>query len=76
LLSGQVLKEDEMATESERNERKFAEPRSWAGKWCGYGLEEKSTESQAVERKEGRFSRPRGWAANWCGRGLFNGREK
>jgi hypothetical protein len=65
-----------MADRADRNEGKFTEPRSWAGKWCGYGLEGKATQSKAVERKGGRFAKPRGWSANWCGRGLFNGRER
>jgi hypothetical protein len=65
-----------MAPGADRNERKFAEPRSWAGKWCGYGLAGRATQSKAAVRKEGRFSKPRGWSAHWCGRGLFNGRER
>jgi hypothetical protein len=65
-----------MAPEANRNERKFSEPRSWSGKWCGYGLSARTSHSKAVERKDGRFSKPRGWSAKWCGRGLFNGRER
>jgi hypothetical protein len=65
-----------MANGADPNERKFAEPRSWAGKWCGYGLTVRATQSQPMERKDGRFSKPRGWSAKWCGRGLFNGRER
>jgi hypothetical protein len=65
-----------MANGADPNERKFAEPRSWAGKWCGYGLGASETRPSDVKRKEGRFSRPRGWSAKWCGRGLFSGQEK
>jgi hypothetical protein len=65
-----------MTQRADGNQRKFAEPRSWAAKWCGYGLNEGETQSRAVKRKEGRFSEPRGWSAKWCGKGLFNGGER
>ncbi|MGD8969373.1 MAG: hypothetical protein PVI07_17860 [Anaerolineae bacterium] len=65
-----------MASRADGNERKFAEPRSWAGKWCGHGLNGGKTQSRDVKRKEGRFSEPRGWSARWCGKGLFKGGER
>jgi hypothetical protein len=65
-----------MALTANGNERKFAEPRSWAGKWCGYGLSRGETQPEAVRQKQGRFSEPRGWSAKWCGGGLFKGRER
>jgi len=65
-----------MAERAEDNERKFAEPRSWAGKWCGYALTDKESPAASEQSNEARFSNPRGWAAKWCDRGLSNGREK
>ena len=65
-----------MEPRANANERKFSEPRSWAGKWCGYGLTAGEPQPSDVKRKEGRFSEPRGWSAKWCGKGLFKGRER
>ncbi|MGD2148800.1 MAG: hypothetical protein PVH41_19060 [Anaerolineae bacterium] len=65
-----------MANETEHNERKFAEPRSWAGKWCGYALTDSDETAVPEQMQERKFSKPRGWAAKWCNRGLMNGTEK
>ena len=65
-----------MADKAEHNERKFAEPRSWAGKWCGYALTDRDQPAVSENRQEPKFSKPRGWAAKWCDTGLVNGTEK
>jgi hypothetical protein len=65
-----------MAGGADRNSRKFAEPRSWAGKWCGYGLAGRAPRTKAVRNNQGKFAEPRGWSAKWCVRGLSNGRER
>jgi len=59
-----------MDVERERNEGKFAKPRSWAAKWCGYGLagERPAVESTQVNGRK--FAEPRGWSAKWCSGGL------
>ena len=65
-----------MTAKATSNDRKFAEPRSWAGKWCGFGLTGSESGSAQSNRKEGRFAEPRGWSVKWCSRGLFKGTER
>ena len=62
--------EEEMDAKKDRNAGKFAEPRSWAARWCGHGLNTPGPRPQRVEPNEKRFIKPRGWSAKWCGGGL------
>jgi hypothetical protein len=59
-----------MKTQADRNARKFAEPRSWAAKWCGHGLTTGRNRPQALSPMGKTFAEPRGWSAKWCGGGL------
>lgn len=62
-----------MNTRADPNAGKFAEPRSWAAKWCGYGLSEKQRSSTERSRVDGTFAEPRGWSVKWCAAGLGEG---
>ena len=59
-----------MTTRADRNLRKFAEPRSWAAKWCGYGLAARQSSPKASQSSGKKFAEPRGWSAKWCSGGL------
>jgi hypothetical protein len=59
-----------MGTQTDRNAGKFAEPRSWAAKWCGYGLTPRGPRPGPSESSGGKFAEPRGWSAKWCSGGL------
>jgi len=59
-----------MDAQKDRNAGKFAEPRSWAARWCGYGLSNPGPQPQQVQPNQRKFTKPRGWAAKWCGDGL------
>ena len=65
-----------MAHETDRNEGKFTEPRSWAVKWSGYALRDRGPRALPERMQEATFSKPRGWASKWCGWGLRNGTER
>jgi hypothetical protein len=66
-----------MGTQEDRNAKKFAEPRGWAAKWCGYGLDDRRGPTTLVRTyahsSVRKFAEPRGWAAKWCGDGLSEG---
>jgi len=59
-----------MDGEKDRNAGKFAEPRSWAARWCGYSLNNPEPQPEQMEPAQRRFTKPRGWSAKWCGGGL------
>lgn len=59
-----------MTTQADRNAGKFAEPRSWAAKWCGHGLAAERRTEAAPQPSRRPFAEPRGWAARWCSNGL------
>ncbi|MGD2179262.1 MAG: hypothetical protein PVG71_15730 [Anaerolineae bacterium] len=59
-----------MSTQDDRNARKFEEPRSWAAKWCGYGLTAKRRRRESPPHEGEKFGEPRGWSAKWCDGGL------
>ena len=62
---------------ADRNAGKFAEPRSWAAKWCGYGLTAERRGERAAAMDARKFAEPRGWSARWCSGGLgFKSRTK
>jgi hypothetical protein len=67
-----------MAKKADHNAGKFAEPRSWAAKWCGHSLAAGQEPDPAPEASgNGRkFAEPRGWAAKWCSGGLGFPRPK
>ncbi|RLC61289.1 MAG: hypothetical protein DRI79_11475 [Chloroflexi bacterium] len=61
--------------------RKFAEPRGWALKWDGPGLDgfspSKTEEPEQMDANgaRGKFAEPRGWALKWDGFGLSEQRK-
>jgi len=59
-----------MKGHDDRNRGKFAEPRSWAANWCGYGLTAGRSRTQARGRGSRGFAEPRGWSVGWCNEGL------
>lgn len=59
-----------MTTKADRNVHKFMEPRSWAAKWCGYGLAADAGRPKARATNGSKFAEPRGWSAKWCSGGL------
>lgn len=59
-----------MSTGVDPNERKFTQPRSWAAKWCGYGLSDEKRTSAARRGHRVAFAEPRGWSLKWCSEGL------
>jgi hypothetical protein len=62
---------------ADRNAGKFAEPRSWAAKWCGYGLAAGGRRVKETAMNARKFAEPRGWSARWCSGGLgFKPRAK
>jgi len=62
--------EEKMDAKKDRNAGKFAEPRSWAARWCGYSLSNPGTQPQQAQPDQRKFFKPRGWSAKWCGDGL------
>ena len=59
-----------MNTKTGANRGKFAEPRSWAAKWCGHGLAAADNRPPVTQSVTKTFATPRAWSAQWCGRGL------
>jgi hypothetical protein len=59
-----------MSRPTDHTTQSFAEPRSWAAKWCGYGLAEGRRRPGAAATSGKPFAEPRGWSAKWCSRGL------
>jgi hypothetical protein len=59
-----------MERQSDRNAGKFTKPRSWAAKWCGYGLAAERPAAEPAKGNGRKFSEPRGWSAKWCSGGL------
>ena len=69
------------AQETGRTRGKFAEPRGWALKWDGSGLNgfspSKTEEPERMDANGARekFAEPRGWALKWDGFGLSEQRK-
>lgn len=65
-----------MDTRNDPNAKKFAEPRSWAARWCGHSLARLQSRSKAAKSNGNKFTEPRGWSAKWSGGALFGGRQR
>ena len=64
-----------MDRQRDQNTGKFAEPRSWSARWCGYGLMAREPRRARVDQVGRAFAQPRGWSVKWCGGGLGTDRN-